>query len=170
VGSPLPKPQHLLLASRSRCNSLGESASTQVGIIEPFFIDRKAFIGQPAIPARWLADEAEFSSPEWSKIGGKFNRSVQVIHSALTEFWRPVTVNELPFGITAGLSQSVGLGNRLATGQRRCQSITATNIRFNGRPLVMARRQTAERQWYRCCGVRSAENGAREYPAKSLSC
>jgi hypothetical protein len=31
-GSPLPKPQYLLLAHRLRCNSLGESASTQVGI------------------------------------------------------------------------------------------------------------------------------------------
>jgi hypothetical protein len=31
---PLPRPQHLLLAKRFRCNSLDESASTQVGIRE----------------------------------------------------------------------------------------------------------------------------------------
>src|SRR5215813_10009688 len=31
-GSPLPRPQHLLLAKPCRCNFLGESASTQVGI------------------------------------------------------------------------------------------------------------------------------------------
>src|SRR5215813_5151695 len=34
-GSPLPRPQHLLLAKPCRCNFLGESASTQVDIRSP---------------------------------------------------------------------------------------------------------------------------------------
>jgi len=34
----------------------------------------RCFTGQPAIPARRLSDEAEFSSCRWSKVGGKSAR------------------------------------------------------------------------------------------------
>ena len=35
----------------------------------------RRFIGWPASPAGWPSDDAEFSSPQWSSVGGRFKGS-----------------------------------------------------------------------------------------------
>ena len=65
---PLPRPQHLLLAKRFRCNSFGESASTQVGISPAV---RCCAIRQPPDAqghsgcARLVSQRSEHGPPHW---------------------------------------------------------------------------------------------------------